>query len=195
MSLLPLFPLGIVVLPGQVTQLHIFEPRYKQLISEAQNGELVFGIPYVNESGAKEYGTSARVEKIITRYKSGEMDVLIRGIDIIRIDNYYERHPLKLYPAGTVTEMSSESYRAKAKTINEFKTFAFRYLPKEKLVKTLSGSIYEIAGFLGLTEDQKYNMLTMFNADLMNKLIINIIRTKSALLNQESHLQGNFYLN
>ncbi|MES2627344.1 MAG: LON peptidase substrate-binding domain-containing protein [Bacteroidota bacterium] len=195
MSLLPLFPLGVVVLPGQLTQLHIFEPRYKQLFAECQASEVIFGIPFILNGKLSEYGTTARLEGAVTKYKTGEMDVTIRGLDIIRIDKFYDRHPLKLYPAGTVTELSSEVYRADMKTINEFKKFAFRYLPKEKLSKTISGSIFELAGYLGLTEEQKYNILTMFNPDQMNRLLKNIIRTKSALMNQESHLQGNYYLN
>lgn len=195
MSLLPLFPLGTVVLPGQTVQLHIFEPRYKQLFAECQQGELIFGIPFVGNGKEMEYGTTARLESVVTKYKSGELDVIVRGIDIIRVEKFYERHPLKLYPAGTVVEIGTGFYRAEVKLINEFKKFAFRYLPKDKLIKTLSGNIFEIAGLMGLTEEQKYSILTMFNAMQMNKLLVNIIRTRTALLNQESHLQGNYYLN
>lgn len=176
-------------------QLHIFEPRYKQLFSECQNSDLKFGIPYVTAGKDMEYGTSAKLEAVLTRYKSGEMDVLVRGLDIIKVVSFYDRHPLKLYPAGTVTEMASDVYRAETKMINEFKKFAFRYLPKEKLIKTLSGNVFEIAALLSLTEEQKYSVLTMFNGERMNKLLMNIIRTRSALLNQESYLQGNYYLN
>ncbi len=183
------------MLPGQLTQLHIFEPRYKQLFGDCQTNDIKFGIPYVKDGKTMEYGSTARLERVITKYKTGEMDVEIRGLDIISIDSFYERHPLKLYPAGTVTEMGSDVYRAETRTINELKKFAFRYMPKDKLIKTISGNIFEIAGLLSLTEEQKYNVLTMFNADRMNKLLLNIIRTRTALLNQESHLQGNYYLN
>jgi Lon protease-like protein len=76
--LLGLFPLGIVLLPGEVVPLHIFEERYKKLIGERlEEGE--FGIVLVEEDSVRECGTSARVVELIEELDDGRMNVLVEG--------------------------------------------------------------------------------------------------------------------
>lgn len=76
---LPLFPLGVVLFPGAVLPLHIFEERYKELIGEAIEKQSEFGIVFANERGLANVGCSAVVEEILKRYPDGRMDVLTRG--------------------------------------------------------------------------------------------------------------------
>jgi Lon protease-like protein len=82
--LLGLFPLGIVLLPGEVVPLHIFEERYKKLIGERlEGGE--FGIVLAEEDSVRECGTSARVVELIEELDDGRMNVLVRGDRRFRI--------------------------------------------------------------------------------------------------------------
>jgi Lon protease-like protein len=77
-ELLGLFPLGIVLLPGEVVPLHIFEERYKKLIGERrEEGE--FGIVLAEEDTVRQCGTSARVVQLIEKLDDGRMNVLIQG--------------------------------------------------------------------------------------------------------------------
>ena len=64
-----LFPLNVMILPGEKMRLHIFEPRYKQLINECLANETAFGIPYVLNSSLMSAGSEVRVNKLITRYR------------------------------------------------------------------------------------------------------------------------------
>jgi Lon protease-like protein len=76
--LLGLFPLGIVLLPGEVVPLHIFEERYKKLIGERlEEGE--FGVVLVEEDAVRECGTAARVTQLIEEMDDGRMNVLVEG--------------------------------------------------------------------------------------------------------------------
>ena len=76
--LLGLFPLGIVLLPGEVVPLHIFEERYKKLIGERlEEGE--FGIVLAEEDSVRECGTAARVVELIEELDDGRMNVLVQG--------------------------------------------------------------------------------------------------------------------
>ena len=82
--LLGLFPLGIVLLPGEVIPLHIFEERYKKLIGERlEGGE--FGVVLADEDSVRECGTSARVVQLIEEMDDGRMNVLVEGMRRFRI--------------------------------------------------------------------------------------------------------------
>ena len=82
--LLGLFPLGIVLLPGEVVPLHIFEERYKKLIGERlDEGE--FGVVLAEEDSVRECGTSARVAQLIEELDDGRMNVLVQGVRRFRI--------------------------------------------------------------------------------------------------------------
>jgi ATP-dependent Lon protease len=82
--LIGLFPLGIVLLPGEVVPLHIFEERYKALIGERlEDG--VFGIVLAEEDSVRECGTSARVVRLIEEMDDGSMSILVEGVRRFRI--------------------------------------------------------------------------------------------------------------
>jgi Lon protease-like protein len=82
--LLGLFPLGIVLLPGEVVPLHIFEERYKKLIGERlDEGE--FGVVLVEDDTVRECGTTARVAQLIEELDDGRMNVLVQGERRFRI--------------------------------------------------------------------------------------------------------------
>ena len=82
--LLGLFPLGIVLLPGEIVPLHIFEERYKKLIGERlEGGE--FGIVLAEEDAVRECGTTARVAQLIEELDDGRLNVLVQGERRFRI--------------------------------------------------------------------------------------------------------------
>src|SRR5688572_8260017 len=100
---LPLFPLQLVVFPGEKLNLHIFEERYKQLISECYNGTKAFGIPsFINEN-VQEYGTEVEVRAIEKIYPDGRMDVSVTGLRTFRIIDFFEKTDNAPYPAGIVS--------------------------------------------------------------------------------------------
>ncbi len=78
---LPLFPLGLVLLPGEPVPLHIFEPRYKEMVRVCIDGDRPFGIVYASESKLASVGTTARIERVVQRYEDGRLDVVAVGED------------------------------------------------------------------------------------------------------------------
>ena len=78
-ALLPLFPLDVVLLPGTPMPLHIFEPRYKEMISECLAGKTAFGIVRAKEDGIAEIGCSAEILEVTKRYDDGRMDLVCEG--------------------------------------------------------------------------------------------------------------------
>ncbi len=78
--LLPLFPLELVLLPGVPLPLHIFEPRYKEMIGECLAGKVPFGVVRSKEQkGIAEMGCTAEIVKLVKRYEDGRMDILTVG--------------------------------------------------------------------------------------------------------------------
>ncbi len=79
MEELGLFPLGIVLLPTERVPLHVFEPRYRELIGECIEEDQEFGLLYADEDGVRDTGTRARVEAILERFDDGRLNILVAG--------------------------------------------------------------------------------------------------------------------
>ena len=80
-SLLPLFPLDLVLLPGVPLPLHVFEPRYKEMIAECLDEKKPFGVVRASSEGVAEIGCTAEILEVTKRYDDGRMDILTRGVE------------------------------------------------------------------------------------------------------------------
>src|SRR5690349_1757729 len=101
-NFIPIFPLGIVVYPGENLNLHIFEPRYKQLITDCYQNKKVFGIPTVIENKMQDYGSLVEITELSKVHENGEMDIKTRGQKIFRILEVIKEVPDKLYSGAIV---------------------------------------------------------------------------------------------
>jgi Lon protease-like protein len=89
-TMLPLFPLEVVLLPSNVLPLHIFEDRYKEMIGEAIRDKTEFGIVQAGEKGILNLGCTAVVADVLQQYPDGRMDVLCKGrrrFEILYLDD------------------------------------------------------------------------------------------------------------
>ena len=103
---LPLFPLGLVVFPGESLNLHIFEPRYQQLINECENDGITFGIPPLFEKKLANFGTEIHLLEISKRLPDGRMYIKTEGIRLFKIETFYQTTPDKLYSGADISEVS-----------------------------------------------------------------------------------------
>ena len=76
---LGLFPLDLVLLPGEFSGLHIFEPRYRQLLADSVLDDLPFVLGRPDPESGTRIACSARFHRLERRYDDGRMDVLVRG--------------------------------------------------------------------------------------------------------------------
>ena len=95
----PLFPLGLVALPGELIPLHIFEERYKTMMNECIRREGEFGILWLSDEGLRENGCACAIERVLERHDDGRMNILTRGTRAFRV---LERRDHLPYPAATV---------------------------------------------------------------------------------------------
>jgi len=78
-TLLPLFPLEVVLLPGTPLPLHIFEPRYREMVSECLAQEKHFGVVRAKDEGVAEIGCTAEILTVTKKYSDGRMDIVTEG--------------------------------------------------------------------------------------------------------------------
>ena len=101
----PLFPLGLVLLPGELVPLHIFEERYKTMIAECLEQESEFGILWMGDDGLQEVGCSARIDEVLERMEDGRLNIAVRGIEPFRLSRRIDDME---YPAGDVELLDDE---------------------------------------------------------------------------------------
>ena len=114
MSLLPLFPLDLVLFPGASLPLHIFEPRYREMISECLDQKKSFGVVRAKEEGVAEIGCTAEVITVTRKYPDGRMDIVTEGrerFEVIQVNQ--ERSFLQ----AEVLYLQDEPGRASAEEI------------------------------------------------------------------------------
>jgi Lon protease-like protein len=99
----PLFPLGLVALPGELIPLHVFEERYKRMIDECLRAEQDFGIVWLADDGLREVGCACEIDRVLERLDDGRMNIVVRGKRPFRI---LERQGHLAYPAGMVEFLS-----------------------------------------------------------------------------------------
>jgi Lon protease-like protein len=95
----PLFPLGLVALPGELVPLHIFEERYKVMMSRCLITESEFGIVWLSDDGLRDIGCAMVIDKVLEELEDGRMNLLARGTRPFRV---LERQAHLPYPAGVV---------------------------------------------------------------------------------------------
>ena len=86
---IPLFPLELVLLPFEELPLHIFEPRYKEMVLNSINYNKPFGIVYKGSNNIYKIGCKAKVSKVLKTFPDGESDIIVKGINRFEISNTY----------------------------------------------------------------------------------------------------------
>lgn len=167
-NFIPIFPLNIVVYPGEGLNLHIFEPRYKQLVQECISEKKPFGIPTVLDSKVEEFGTLVEITELVKEYDNGEMDIRSRGSAVFRILEIVKEIPEKLYAGAIVEYPRNRMERAGHKTaeliVNEIHRLYALVNAVEKMPKNLESlSAYSIAHLVGFSLQQEYELLTLLD--------------------------------
>ncbi|TKB98702.1 LON peptidase substrate-binding domain-containing protein [Pedobacter cryophilus] len=161
---LPIFPLQLIVFPGEQVNLHIFEQRYRNLFNELRNGkELFFGIPPVINNEIYGIGTKLNLLQVVKDYQSGEMDVIAEGIEVFSINKVFPQYLDKAFAGADVEILENDGaydlikFEALKILYNQFQSL----MPQKKEIKNIQGEIYsfQIAHLSGLNELQKLELL------------------------------------
>ena len=195
----PIFPLGIVVYPGEALNLHIFEPRYKQLINECFAQKKPFGIPVVLDKQMQEFGTLVEIESIAKQYEGGEMDIHTRGTKVFRLLELVREIPDKLYSGAIVNYPENDTVSDKAfmKRLMDKVRELHRLLQVEKNFGQPDEDLnsYTIAHHIGLTLEQEFDLLKLFSEKQRKEFIKRHLHKAIPLLSGVEQLKQRIQLN
>jgi Lon protease-like protein len=166
-NFIPIFPLGIVVYPGENLNLHIFEPRYKQLISESYKKKKPFGIPTVIDNRIQDFGSLVDVTEITKKHKNGELDIKTRGLKVFRILEVIKEVPDRLYSGAIVNypetyeEGNPELMRRVMNSIRELHKLLKVKKKFSKADKEIKA--FDVAHHVGLSLEEEYEILHLLD--------------------------------
>lgn len=168
-NFIPIFPLGIVVYPGEHLNLHIFEERYKQLIQECYAEAKPFGIPTVLTKGMAEMGTLVEITEVAEVYEDGRMDIRTRGVSVFRVLEVIKSVPEKLYNGAIVNYPNNDD----AKNIQLMRRIVAGIRELHRMLKVSKDFekpdeellSYDIAHHVGLSLEEEYELLGLLRED------------------------------
>jgi len=201
-NLIPIFPLNVVVYPGEELNLHIFEPRYKQLITECSDQKKPFGIPTVINSKLQDHGTLVQIIETCKVYDNGEMDIKTQGLQVFRILELIKEIPDKLYSGAIVNYPDNleqgkpalmQKVMAGIHDLHRLLKVNKEYKKKDEEIKT-----YDIAHHVGLSLEQEYELLGLFDErqrqEYLKRHLAKVIPTVAVMeqLKEKIKLNGHF---
>src|SRR5579864_289911 len=156
-----LFPLGIVLLPTERVPLHIFEPRYRELIGECLEDDGEFGLLYADEDGVREVGTLARVSDVLERFDDGRLNVIVEGGERFRVEKLMrDRSFMTAVVERLEDDSSSVEEETAARAVGAFRALAALAgadtEPPDQSSPQLS---YELAAQVELAAEAKQDLL------------------------------------
>jgi Lon protease-like protein len=166
-NFIPIFPLGIVVYPGEHVNLHIFEPRYKQLITECYTLNKLFGIPAIIDNRVQDYGTLTKVTEITKIHENGEMDIKTTGEKVFRILEVIKEVPEKLYSGAIVTypdNLDKGNPEVMKRVVNSIRELhRLLNIQKDFFKQDAELKVYDVAHHIGLSLQEEYELLNLFD--------------------------------
>jgi Lon protease-like protein len=162
-NFIPIFPLGIVVYPGEQLNLHIFEPRYKQLINECHEQKKPFGIPTVIENKLQDLGSLVKITEISKVHDNGEMDIKTQGEKVFRILEIIKEVPDKLY-SGAIVNYPDNQEQGNVEMMRKVMSgirdlHQLLKVSKEFRIPDEEIKTYDVAHHIGMSLEEEYELL------------------------------------
>lgn len=184
----PLFPLGLVALPGESVPLHVFEDRYRRMIeqclrAEPGSPEREFGIVWLSDEELKEVGCACEIERVIERMDDGRLNILARGTRPFRL---LERQDDLPYPAGVVEFLLDDDDGRELDEADEVSSASARELYRELVEQATDRqlsedelnamSAYEMAATVEFTKEAKQELLELRSEPARLRLLALLLR-------------------
>jgi Lon protease-like protein len=187
-----LFPLDVVLFPGTPLPLHIFEPRYRQMIGECLAQKRPFGVVRAKDEGVAEIGCTAEIVTVTKKYEDGRMDIVTQGVERFEV---MEVNQERAFLQAEVMYLHDEPGKATADDVaraiklhNEILALAGAepHKPSEEEIAQLS---FHIAGSMPLDLDFKQNLLGMKSEPERLQAVITYFETILPNLRRTVHVR------
>ena len=174
----PLFPLGLVALPGEVVPLHIFEERYRIMIAECLDAGREFGIVWAAPDAVRAVGCAMEVTEVLERLEDGRLNILTTGTRPFRVIEEVHHLP---YPAGAV-EFLDDAEEDDDDRARDAAHEVYARLVEEATDKILEGealdalSAYDMAATVDFGLDAKQGLLDLRSENARLRLVTRLLR-------------------
>ena len=189
---IPMFPLSIFPLPGELVHLHIFEPRYRQLLEDAESRDMHFGIYLNHVANTEKLGSLVKLESVLKRYPTGESDIIVKCDDLFSMNTLFRTFGDKLYPGGDVNFWNIDM----AKRVDDRLGTEFTdYLQLLKITQPSPRiSAFSIANELSLTIEDRLKFVVL-DDEKQQSFLSSRIRYQTTLLKEAQKSRDLFHLN
>ena len=178
-ALIPLFPLDVVLLPGTPLPLHIFEPRYKEMIAECLAQNRTFGVVRAIEQGLAEVGCTAEIVTVVKEYPDGRLDLVTEGrkrFELLAVNE--ERSFLRAEVLMIDDELGTPPQEDTARAIQlHSELLALAGAQQDLAAVDPSLLSFHLAGSLPLDLDFKQKLLSLRAESERLTLLINYLET------------------
>jgi Lon protease-like protein len=180
----PLFPLGLVALPGELIPLHIFEDRYKTMMSLCIETESEFGIVWLADDGLRDIGCACEIERVLEELDDGQMNLLTRGTRPFRV---LERQGHLPYPAGVIEFVEDRAGTPDAELVGSaraaYADLVKRATDQEPETRDLEEmGAYDMAATVDFGLEAKQGLLDLRSEDARLRLVTRLFRAATKRL-------------
>lgn len=175
-ELIPIFPLELVLFPTEKLNLHIFEPRYRQLVEDISRQEIEFGIPFFQKGKEMTLGTMASLSQISKTYPNGELDIKTLGSNVFRILNVHQSYQSKLYSGATVeiVENQNDSLPDQTEILSSLVRNLYDLMKIDKPLPRFDHHFfsYKVGHHVGLSQNQEMELLRLRSENQRQQFLI-----------------------
>ena len=196
---LRIFPLQLVVFPGEQLNLHIFEERYRELVADAEANGTTFCVPTVYEGGVLPIATEVELVDVVNRYPSGESDIRTLGRRVFFMEGFEKVMPGKLYAGGDCREIfpdHNEDLELNQRIVTLTREI-YHDLKIDKVIRDAADGFrtYDIGHYVGLKLEQEYEFLTLLDASKRQNYLLNYLQDIHPELKEGQSIQNRAKLN
>lgn len=195
-EILPFFPLSLFLLPGEDAPLHIFEPRYRQMMSDVRAGKLTFVIPYINEQEIEKLGCEVRLKEVVAEKPDGGMVIVVESVALIRVQSFQQEIKGKSYSGGVITRLSCSEPVESSDLLKLIEHFREAFDPEFlNCCQHSKVTRQEVIRELNLSSGDKFSFVRMRDGKKKEDYLIKQLRYLEMIRKQELLLGSDFGLN
>jgi len=189
----------MVAYPGEKVNLHVFEQRYRELLSDCESDGITFGIPTYLNGKIQGIGTEMKLLEVSKRYSTGEADIKTKAIGIFRIKEFHRILPNKLYAGGEVERLAfdMESDYVMNEEILEHLARIYDVLSINKpLPESPTDFVtYDIAHSIGFSIEQEYDFLKVTEEKERQKLVLQQMKKMQPIIDEMENVRTKAQMN
>ncbi len=173
---IPIFPLELILFPEEKLNLHIFEPRYRQLIADVNEKQIVFGIPYFQRGQDMQYGCTAELLSITKTYDDGKMDIKNLGKQVFKIVEVHKHTDASMYSSATIEylALSIKGNVIATQTLSSLIEELYTFMNINKPIPELQTPLFSflVGHHVGLSIEQEFQLMTLDSEEKRQDFLI-----------------------